>query len=256
MAACSSSAARASAPAGGAPAARQRGRLGRPPDRRALGLGRRRRPRRRASRSTSRGCARSSATAGWSRGRPATSCASTAPSSTSPASSSLVARRDVADPRARRGEAAARRWPSGAGRRSPTWRTSRSRRPRSPASRSCAGRRSSSGSTPIWPPAATPSSIGELEALVAEHPLRERLRGQLMLALYRSAARPRRSRRTAARGACCRSELGLEPSEELRRLEQAILQQDPSARPAAGADRAGGAEAPAVPEPLAADRAA
>ena len=34
--------------------------------------------------------------------------------------------------------------------------------------------------------------VGELDALVAEHPLRERLRGQLMRALYRRAARPRR----------------------------------------------------------------
>lgn len=34
--------------------------------------------------------------------------------------------------------------------------------------------------------------VGELEALTVEHPLRERLRAQEMLALYRSAARPRR----------------------------------------------------------------
>ena len=36
-----------------------------------------------------------------------------------------------------------------------------------------------------WLWAGTPMSIGELEALVAAHPLRERLHGQLILALYR-----------------------------------------------------------------------
>jgi DNA-binding SARP family transcriptional activator len=68
--------------------------------------------------------------------------------------------------------------------------------------------------------------IGELEALVAEHPVREGLRCQLMLALYRSGRQAealdtyRRGRRVLS------DQLGLEPSEELKRLEQAILRQD------------------------------
>jgi DNA-binding SARP family transcriptional activator len=72
--------------------------------------------------------------------------------------------------------------------------------------------------------------VGELEQLVAAHPLRERLRAQLMLALYRSGrqaealAAYRDTRRTLA------DELGLEPSEELRELEQAILRQDRALR--------------------------
>ena len=70
--------------------------------------------------------------------------------------------------------------------------------------------------------------VGELEALVGQHPLRERLRCQLMLALYRSARQAealdvyRAARRELS------EELGLEPSEELKQLEQAILRQDPA----------------------------
>jgi predicted ATPase/DNA-binding SARP family transcriptional activator len=69
--------------------------------------------------------------------------------------------------------------------------------------------------------------VGELEKLVAEWPLQERLRGQLMLALYRSG-RPgdalalyRDTRRLLV------EELGMEPGRRLRELEQAILQADP-----------------------------
>jgi DNA-binding SARP family transcriptional activator/tetratricopeptide (TPR) repeat protein len=70
--------------------------------------------------------------------------------------------------------------------------------------------------------------VGELEALVTQNPLRERLRGQLMLALYRSG------RQADALGAfhdargVLRDELGLEPGAELQRLERAILQHDPT----------------------------
>ena len=69
--------------------------------------------------------------------------------------------------------------------------------------------------------------VGELEGLVAEHPLREHLRYQLMLALYRSSrqAEALDAYRTARRELA--EELGLEPGEELKRLEQAILQHDP-----------------------------
>lgn len=74
---------------------------------------------------------------------------------------------------------------------------------------------------------------GELESLVAEHPLRERLRAQLMLALYRSGRQAealeayRNARHTLL------EELGLEPSPALQRLEQAILTQDESLEPPA-----------------------
>ena len=73
--------------------------------------------------------------------------------------------------------------------------------------------------------------VPELEGLVREHPLRERLRGQLMLALYRCGrqAEALDVYRTGRR--LLDEELGLEPGEELRRLERAILNHDPSLEP-------------------------
>ena len=70
--------------------------------------------------------------------------------------------------------------------------------------------------------------IGELEALVAEEPLRERLHAQRMLALYRcgrqaDALDAYRQARTALVEA-----IGVEPGPELRRLHEAILRQDPA----------------------------
>ena len=70
--------------------------------------------------------------------------------------------------------------------------------------------------------------IGELEALVAEQPLRERPRSQLMLALYRSGRQAdalgvyQDARRALV------DELGVEPGPELRELHAAILRQDPA----------------------------
>jgi DNA-binding SARP family transcriptional activator len=72
--------------------------------------------------------------------------------------------------------------------------------------------------------------VAELERLVAEHPLRERPRGQLMLALYRSG---RQSEALAAYRDARRmlvEELGLEPGHELQALEAAILGHDPELR--------------------------
>ncbi len=72
--------------------------------------------------------------------------------------------------------------------------------------------------------------VGELEQLAEEHPVRERLTAQLMLALYRSGRQAEALeayRRTRER---LSDELGLEPGRELRELEQAILRHDPSLR--------------------------
>ncbi len=70
--------------------------------------------------------------------------------------------------------------------------------------------------------------VGELESLVAHHPLRERFRAQLMTALYLSG---RQAEALAAYQDARRvlvEELGIEPGRGLRELEQAILRQDPS----------------------------
>ncbi|MDP9262061.1 MAG: AAA family ATPase, partial [Actinomycetota bacterium] len=68
--------------------------------------------------------------------------------------------------------------------------------------------------------------VDELEALIAAHPLRERLRRQLMLALYRAGRQADALDAYGEARRMFRDELGLEPGEELRALEQAILRQD------------------------------
>ena len=109
--------------------------------------------------------------------------------------------------------------------------------------------------------------VSELETLVTRNPLREHLRYQLMLALYRSDRQAdaldayRAARRELSEG------LGLEPSASLRELEAAILRQDPALAPPAGrapstvdtpdmpptpADPAASAETPTAGEPRAA----
>ncbi len=75
--------------------------------------------------------------------------------------------------------------------------------------------------------------VPEVDALVRRHPVRERLRAQLMLALYRSGRQTealdayRETRRLLT------DELGLEPGPELQELERGILRQDPRLDPPA-----------------------
>src|SRR3954468_9828725 len=65
----------------------------------------------------------------------------------------------------------------------------------------------------------------ELESLVAEHPLRERFRAQLMLALYRCGRQSQALESYRDGRRLLLDELGIEPSPELRDLEQMILTQ-------------------------------
>jgi DNA-binding SARP family transcriptional activator len=69
--------------------------------------------------------------------------------------------------------------------------------------------------------------VGELEGLVARHPLRERLRGQLMLALYRAGRQAEALEQYRVARSVLLDELGLEPDAALRRLHGAILRQEP-----------------------------
>ena len=94
--------------------------------------------------------------------------------------------------------------------------------------------------------------LPDLDQLAADHPLDERIHGQLMVALYRSGrqadalAAYRRLRITL------NEQLGIDPGQALRDLETAILRQDASlslALPVTVAGRSQGAEAASVPQP-------
>jgi YVTN family beta-propeller protein len=91
--------------------------------------------------------------------------------------------------------------------------------------------------------------LGELEALVAEHPYQERAAALLMLALYRSG------RQADALEVYCTvrrrlsDELGLQPGKELRDLEAAILRQDDALAAPIAASESPVAEAAPEPEP-------
>ena len=69
--------------------------------------------------------------------------------------------------------------------------------------------------------------VAELQQLVATHPLRERLRAQLMLALYRAGRQADALAVYRDTRSFLADELGLEPGEELRRLQQQMLDQSP-----------------------------
>jgi DNA-binding SARP family transcriptional activator len=70
--------------------------------------------------------------------------------------------------------------------------------------------------------------VAQLERLVAEHPYRERLWGQLMLALYRCERHAEALQAYQDARRVLVEELGVEPGERLRELERAVLEQDPA----------------------------
>src|SRR5215218_4760773 len=83
--------------------------------------------------------------------------------------------------------------------------------------------------------------VGELQALVASHPFRERPRRQLMLALYRQGRHAEALSAFHEVQAALRDELGIDPSAGLAELQYRILNQDPALDHAE--------PAPAHPEP-------
>jgi YVTN family beta-propeller protein len=96
--------------------------------------------------------------------------------------------------------------------------------------------------------------VGELEALVIQHPYRERVRGQLMLALYRAGRQAdalavyQETRRLLV------DELGIEPSPALQRLEGAILRQESALETVLEEPASGDTSTAALPEPPTARR--
>jgi len=90
-------------------------------------------------------------------------------------------------------------------------------------------------------------ALGELGILVREHPLRERLRAQQMLALYRSDRQAEALEAYAEARRTLVDDLGIEPSEALQRLQQAILRHDPALEAPTGTAAINGA--PLAPAP-------
>jgi DNA-binding SARP family transcriptional activator len=82
--------------------------------------------------------------------------------------------------------------------------------------------------------------VGELQVLVGEHPLRERLRAQQMLALYRAGRQAEALEAYQQAREVLVEELGIEPSPALQRLQQGILRHDPSLETASGTAAANG----------------
>jgi DNA-binding SARP family transcriptional activator/ABC-type branched-subunit amino acid transport system substrate-binding protein len=85
--------------------------------------------------------------------------------------------------------------------------------------------------------------VAEIETLVAAHPLRERLRAALMLALYRSGRQAEALQVYQDTRRALVDELGVEPGPALQQLQRAILEHDP----ALGVSHSPPAAAPRVP---------
>jgi DNA-binding SARP family transcriptional activator/class 3 adenylate cyclase/WD40 repeat protein len=91
--------------------------------------------------------------------------------------------------------------------------------------------------------------VPELETLVTEHPLQERLWANLMIALYRSGRQSDALRTFQRARTALVDELGVEPGHELRRLEAAILEHDPALLTDSPAGGAPSRRLPAVLDP-------
>jgi predicted ATPase/DNA-binding SARP family transcriptional activator len=88
--------------------------------------------------------------------------------------------------------------------------------------------------------------VGELRTLAAEHPWRERLHAQLMLALYRTGRQADALDAYASARAALVEQLGIEPGPELRDLQAAVLAHDPALAPPGAARKLALPAAPAA----------
>src|SRR4029450_3265296 len=194
----------------------------------------RRRRRRRSSRTASRNCGSSWSRACSSHAARATCFASSARSWIPSGSSGWSRTRgptSPAVPRRRPRSSSGTRPSSGAGRRLPTSATRPLRAPRQRGGGGWRGRGRRRAVTEDRIEAELALGrhaelVPELEALVAQHPLRERLRAQLMVALYRSGRQAGALRVYHETREVLVEELGLEPGRALQRLERAVLLQD------------------------------
>ena len=91
--------------------------------------------------------------------------------------------------------------------------------------------------------------IGELDALIDEHPLREQLHARRMLALYRCGRQAEALEAYRDARAVLVEQVGVEPGGELRRLQEAILAQDPALDGAAAPPPTQARPPPARPPP-------
>ena len=162
------------------------------------------------------------------RGLPATSCRSSPTTSTPAGSSSWWKKRERPRRRTPRRprSCSAKDWRRGEGVRTRSWpQVPRAGRDRSPRRAPDRGRRAAVGRRPAL--RASGELVAELQSLVHQHPLREHLDAQLMLALYRSDRQADALRAYGRLRRQLAEELGLDPSATLQRLEQQIICGDP-----------------------------